>query len=145
MRIQPELSEDLRDETHSHVCPELLSMPAICYSHIHKFHQQRVARYCYIYYTQVLHVSAIYPGHLQGDTWAAYIATCHSQLVYYIQKKKESHYRSGHTLRIPEVCGSQISRHSAHESGKVVSPTHRPPLPPPPPLKKFLVFISVRG
>jgi len=26
--------------------------------------------------------------------------------------------------------GSQISRQSAHEGGKVVSPTHRPPLPP---------------
>ena len=25
--------------------------------------------------------------------------------------------------------GSQISRQSAHEGGKVVSPTHRPPLP----------------
>ena len=24
----------------------------------------------------------------------------------------------------------QISRHSAHEGGKVVTPTHRPPLPP---------------
>jgi hypothetical protein len=24
----------------------------------------------------------------------------------------------------------QISRHSVHEGGKVVSPTHRPPLPP---------------
>ena len=26
--------------------------------------------------------------------------------------------------------GSQISRQSAHEGGKVVSPTHQPPLPP---------------
>ena len=26
--------------------------------------------------------------------------------------------------------GSQISRQSAHEGGKAVSPTHRPPLPP---------------
>jgi hypothetical protein len=29
-----------------------------------------------------------------------------------------------------EVGSPRISRHSAHESGKVVSPTHRPPLPP---------------
>jgi len=33
-------------------------------------------------------------------------------------------------VRVPWGCGSQISRQSAHESGKVVSPTHRPPLPP---------------
>ena len=26
--------------------------------------------------------------------------------------------------------GSQISRQSAHEGGKVINPTHRPPLPP---------------
>jgi len=36
----------------------------------------------------------------------------------------------------------QISRQSAHEGGKVVSPTHRPPLPP---QEIFLVLISVRG
>ena len=30
-----------------------------------------------------------------------------------------------------EIETSRISRQSAHEGGKVVSPTHRPPLPPP--------------
>jgi hypothetical protein len=30
----------------------------------------------------------------------------------------------------PEGSRRQISRHSAHEGGKFVSPTHRPPLPP---------------
>ena len=32
--------------------------------------------------------------------------------------------------RGPGGCGSQTSRQSAHEGGKVVSLTHRPPLPP---------------
>ena len=36
----------------------------------------------------------------------------------------------------------QISRQSAHEGGKVVTPTHRPPLPS---QEIFLVLISVRG
>jgi len=38
---------------------------------------------------------------------------------------------------------SEISKHSAHECGNVVSLTHRPPLPPPQEI--FLELISVRG
>ena len=42
----------------------------------------------------------------------------------------ESHNRAGVAQRVPGDLGSQISRHSAHGGGEVVSPMHRPPLPP---------------
>jgi hypothetical protein len=56
-------------------------------------------------------------------------------------KVKESHYRPWQALRFPGVWDSQILKQSAHEGGKVVSPTHRPPLPQ----ETFLVLISVGG
>jgi hypothetical protein len=58
-------------------------------------------------------------------------------------KVKLSRYRSGEALGVPGGWGSRISRQSAHEGGKVVSPTHRPSLPPP--KEEYLVLISVRG
>jgi len=44
-------------------------------------------------------------------------------------KVKRSHYRSGQAHRVPESWDSKVSRQSAHEGDKIVSPTHRPPLP----------------
>ena len=46
------------------------------------------------------------------------------------------YYRPGQVLRVPEGWGSQISKQSAYEGGKVVSPRHRPTFP---------LLIYVRG
>jgi hypothetical protein len=45
-------------------------------------------------------------------------------------KVKQSHCRPWPALSVSGSWGSQILRQSAHENGKVVSPTHWPPLPP---------------
>jgi hypothetical protein len=47
-----------------------------------------------------------------------------------VKKVKQAHYRPGPALRVPGGCVSQISGQLVHKGDKVVSPTHRPPLPP---------------
>ena len=58
-----------------------------------------------------------------------------------VKKVKESRNKPSVAQRVPGGLGSQISWHSAHEGGEVLSLTHWPPLPP----GMFLVLIFTRG
>ena len=61
---------------------------------------------------------------LEATVLESNLNTCHLFI-----SSKQSLYGPGQTLMVPEGCGFQISRQSAHEGGKVVRPTDRPPLP----------------
>jgi hypothetical protein len=68
--------------------------------------------------------------HLQVLITSRNISECNAIYWQNKIKAKQSHYRPWQALRVPGGWGSQISRQSAQVGGKVVSPTHRPPLPP---------------
>jgi hypothetical protein len=59
------------------------------------------------------------------NNWSDCFVPTGSRMVY-----KQSQYRPWKALRVPAGWRSQILRQSAHEGGKIVRPTHRPPLPP---------------
>jgi hypothetical protein len=65
-------------------------------------------------------------------SWKCRPVTCiHINMCRYREEKvKHSLYRPGELLGVTEVEAPRISKQLAHGSGKVVSSTHRPPLPP---------------
>jgi hypothetical protein len=68
-------------------------------------------------------------------------AVLHPRRQSHALKVKQSHYSPEQAHRVPGDWGYQILRQSAYEGGKVVSLTHRPPLPQ----ALFPVLITVRG
>jgi hypothetical protein len=84
-----------------------------------------------------LHCPSVRTWHLRGKIYRLIFgfpnfhtnACIYIYIYIYKAYKKQSHCRPRQALRFPGAWGSQLSRQSAHKGGKVVSLTHRPPLP----------------
>jgi hypothetical protein len=82
-------------------------------------------------WTQDLRAQKSAKNHLRyGTVPPSHISTYLWETTNNINLVKEFRNRPGVAQRVPGGLGSQISWHSAHGCGEVVSLTHRPPLPP---------------
>jgi hypothetical protein len=87
-----------------------------------------VGNFSYMFVIQVAGTDIYRRKSIWNPQWRnAVWSTCKN--AYPNIKVKQSHYRPGQVLKLPEGWGSQISRELVHEGGKV-NPSHRPPLPP---------------
>jgi hypothetical protein len=111
-------------------CMHVITMRAICHAHLSLLHlitliifnyNLRSSQMCNFLFATCFLFSIwdILPS------WQTSVFTYINKLQE--DKVKRSHYRPRQALRVPGAWGSHISRQSAHEGGKFVSPTHRPP------------------